>query len=41
MDIYFNRLEKCHLWRVKVHFTDQNIMQRGDPMKLNFEGLGK
>ena len=23
-----------------VYFTDQNIMQRGDPMEMNFEGLG-
>ena len=22
---------------MKVYFTDQNLMQRGDPMKLNFE----
>ena len=22
-----------------VYFTDQNIMQEGEPMKLNFEGL--
>ena len=29
---------KCHHWHVS--FTDQNIMEMGDPMVLNFEGLG-
>ena len=24
---------------VSVYFTDQNTMQTGDPMELNFEGL--
>ena len=24
---------------MNVYFTDQNIMQREDPMELNFEGL--
>ena len=24
---------------VNVYFTDQNMMQRGDPMELNLEGL--
>ena len=24
---------------VYVYFTDQNLMQREDPMELNFEGL--
>ena len=26
-------------YRVNVHFTDQNMMQRGDSMELSFEGL--
>ena len=30
---------KVSSWHVSVYFTDQNIMQRGDPMELNFEGL--
>ena len=29
----------CHLWLVNVYFADQNIMQRGNPMELNSEGL--
>ena len=28
---------KCYLWSVNVYFTDQNIMQRGDPMELNLK----
>ena len=30
---------KVSFWHVNVYFTVQNIMQRGDPMDLNFEGL--
>ena len=30
---------KMSSWHVNLYFTDQNIMQRGDPMKLNIEGL--
>ena len=30
---------KCHLQDVNVYFTHQSIMQRGNPMELNFEGL--
>ena len=30
---------KCHLWHASVNFTDQSIMQRGDPRKVNFESL--
>ena len=30
---------KCHLWHVSVYLTDQTIMQRENPMELNFEGL--
>ena len=30
---------KVYLWDLNVYFTDQNIMQRGDPMGLNFEDL--
>ena len=30
---------KCHLWHVNVYFIDKNIMQKGDPMELNVEGL--
>ena len=30
---------KVSFWHVNVYFTDQNIMQRGDPMELYFEGL--
>ena len=30
---------KVPLWCVNVSFTGQNIMQRGDPMEMNFEGL--
>ena len=30
---------KCHLWHVNVYFTNHNLMQRRDPMELNFEGL--
>ena len=31
-DVYVNR---C----VNVHFTEQNLMHREDPIELNFEGL--
>ena len=30
---------KCRLWLVIVKFIDQNIMQRGESMELNFEGF--
>ena len=30
---------KCHFWHVNVYFTNHNLMQRRDPMELNFEGL--
>ena len=30
---------KCHLCHVSVYLTDQNMLQSGNPMKLNFEGL--
>ena len=30
---------RCHLCHVNVYFADQNIMQQGDPIELNFEGL--
>ena len=30
---------KYHLWHLDVYFTDQNIIQSGKPMELNFEGL--
>ena len=29
----------CHLEHINVHIADQNIMQNGNPIKLNFEGL--
>ena len=30
---------KCHIWHVNVYFTNHNVMQKGDPMELNFESL--
>ena len=28
-----------HPWHVKLHFTDQKIMQKGDRMELNFDNF--
>ena len=33
----YEKAGKCQV--VNVYFTDQSIIQRGDPMELNFEGL--
>ena len=30
---------KCFLRHIKVYFTEHNLMHRGDPIELNFEGL--
>ena len=30
---------KCHIWHVNVYFRNHNVMQKGDPMELNFESL--
>ena len=30
---------KCFLRHVNVYFTGQNLIHRGDPFELNFEGL--
>ena len=29
----------CVNWLESVYFTEQNIMQRRDPIEVNFEGL--
>ena len=29
---------KSQLWHVSVYFTDQNIMQSKNPVKMSFEG---
>ena len=28
-----------YLWHLNVNFTEQNIIQKGDPMEMNFAGL--
>ena len=30
---------KCFLRHINVYFTEHNLMHRGDPIELNFEGL--
>ena len=36
--IYVSSLES-DFWNVNVYFTDQNMIQREDPIEMNFEGL--
>ena len=37
--VYVNRLESFFFEYVSTYFTEQNLIQRGDPIEFNFEGL--